>query len=603
MIGFKDQDMERVLRIVKDYGIDDRIVAGGDETNGHLALKTGDVSGNLMTAIGLVGSFVPGNDSEDWCECPAWLMPIDTDESIYDKLMSDLNITGDKALDAVAENRIKAEALEWLDGKMADGEDKAKAVEIITGICFRRYDREEPAEDKADGEESEAAADGNSSKGSRKGRGYSPKNDKEEAVNWLMDFHTPKIFDDGLLYVYDRDYKVYQTGSEAVKSILDELYPNGNGCNWNDIYETVRRKTKRKFRRRCSRDTRYISFLNGVYDLESRELIEPSEDLLITNQILTNYNPDAKCDVVDKYLASTFPNEEFRKLVIEYIGYCMYAENKAEKFLVLLGEGSNGKSTLKTFLEFTFGYDNLSGLSIKDMASRFGIGEGMVNRLVNIADDNDKTFVEECGNFKNMVTGDMVQAEYKGGAVFMYKPKTKMIVIANEMPRINDKTDGLGRRIMIAPLKTTFTDETKDRNLKDKLRTPEAAEYLVKLAIEGLHDLIDRDFNFIEPEEMKIAEREYKMENNPVLGFLDEVGITKFNIDEKGRSYKSVACVYNDYVNYCDDNGFKPVSKKSFGTDVLRERKDLIKIDHKNKVIDKTERAFAYASEAHMWGR
>ena len=55
------------------------------------------------------------------------------------------------------------------------------------------------------------------------------------------------------------------------------------------------------------------------------------------------------------------------------------------------------------------------------------------------------------------------------------------------MPRINDFTDGLGRRLQIVPFKAKFTPEGEDYDpfITDKLLSDESMQYILILALKA----------------------------------------------------------------------------------------------------------------------
>ena len=67
---------------------------------------------------------------------------------------------------------------------------------------------------------------------------------------------------------------------------------------------------------------RYINFKNGVYDIETRQLLPHSKDLLFVNQIPYNYNPNAeKCEILEAFFKNAVEDDyELRKLLIQIAG-------------------------------------------------------------------------------------------------------------------------------------------------------------------------------------------------------------------------------------------------------------------------------------------
>ncbi|MBN3585959.1 hypothetical protein JYB64_26560, partial [Algoriphagus aestuarii] len=90
------------------------------------------------------------------------------------------------------------------------------------------------------------------------------------------------------------------------------------------------------------------------------------------------------------------------------------------------------------------GPDNYSSLALEELGHRFKTAE-LFGKLANIGDDIDSEYIHSNAVFKKLVTGETVNVERKGRDPFEFNNYAKLIFSANEMPRINDRTDGLMR--------------------------------------------------------------------------------------------------------------------------------------------------------------
>src|SRR5690606_21629369 len=151
--------------------------------------------------------------------------------------------------------------------------------------------------------------------------------------------------------------------------------------------------------------------------------------------------------------------------------------------------------------------------------------------------------------------------ERKGKDPYDLENYSKLIFSANEFPRINDLTDALKRRIIFIPFNAKYSKKDKDYDpfILDKLTQPEALEYLLKLAVDGLHRLIENNGFEVPKQSLKLWE-EYEEINNPVVAFLNE-----FNIDGE-----TVEETYLKYTTWCFQSGLKPLSKNVFGREVKK---------------------------------
>ena len=305
----------------------------------------------------------------------------------------------------------------------------------------------------------------------------------------------------------------------------------------------------------------YIALKNGIYDLETDQIIPFSPDIIIKNKIPHAFNPNAYDEVTDKTLDKiTCHNPELRMLLEEMIGYIMLRRNELGKAFILTGSGSNGKSTLIDMIKHFLGADNYSSLALNELGQRFKTAE-VYGKLANLGDDISSQYIDDNAIFKKLVTGETVNVERKGKDPFDFNNYAKMIFSANVLPRINDTTDGLMRRLIIIPFNAKFSaeDEDFDPFIKDKLLTDSAMEYLLKIALEGLKRVLKNN-KFTQPEIVKKQLREYERMNNPLLVFLEENKIEN----------ESTKDVYLNYNSWCHSNGFKPLSQIQFSREICK---------------------------------
>ena len=311
-------------------------------------------------------------------------------------------------------------------------------------------------------------------------------------------------------------------------------------------------------------EANYIAFKNGVYDISTDELVDYTPDIILTNRINHNYNPGAYNELTDNTLDKIACNDkEVRALLEECVGYCFYRRNELGKAFILTGDKSNGKSTFLDLIKCILGEGNISVLDLRELGDRFSTAM-LFGKLANIGDDIGDEFLQ--GNsvaiFKKIVTGTRLKAELKGQQPFDFNPYVKLLFSANDMPRMRDKTGAVLRRLVMIPFNATFTKNDKDYDpyIKYKLIKEDSIEYLISLGVAGLKRVLENN-EFTVSQKVENAIIEYEEENNPIIAFINDVGVDAI-INQPTHD------VYLRYTVFCSQSQLQALSKIAFSKQI-----------------------------------
>lgn len=312
-----------------------------------------------------------------------------------------------------------------------------------------------------------------------------------------------------------------------------------------------------------------IAFRNGIYDLTTDSLRPFSPDVVITNRIPWDYNPEAYSELADKTLNKiACGDKQVRTILEECIGSCFYRSNTlgGGKAFILTGEGSNGKSTFIAMVQHLLNEDNIAALDLKELDQKFQ-NTALFGKLANLGDDISDEFIVNASIFKKFVTGERVQVQNKGEKPFEFNNYAKFLFSANNIPRIRDKTGAVLRRLLIVPFNAEFTknDADYDSGIKYKLQEQDVMEYLIVLGLNALKEVI-KNKGFTESSKVQEQLKEYEETNNPIIGFFEECKMESFQIENE-QSDK----VFRRYKEYCVANNFNAMSKSEFSKQICRK--------------------------------
>ena len=383
---------------------------------------------------------------------------------------------------------------------------------------------------------------------------------------------------------------IYVPGQQEIESAMIQHIPGLSRAKRTEVMSyldiLIRQNTP-------TADAGIIAFRNGLLNIHDNSFVGFTPDLIITNIIPWDYNPNAYYELTDKVMNNISCNDkEIRSLLEEMVGYCLFRRNELGKAFILTGEGANGKSTFLNMIKHLLGKKNLSVLDLKKLDDRFSTVM-LFGKLANIGDDISDEFVTDAASFKKIVTGETIDAEQKGQPQFDFEPYVKLIFSANNIPRIGKGRDSgaILRRLVIVPFNARFEEGQPGFMpfIGDDLKSQESMEYLIQLGLIGLKRVL-ANRKFTKSEAMQQELDEFEITNNPVLGFFKEVdGDEEIKIENEPTSE-----VYKHYQEYCIATNLTPMSAGEFSKQVKKHYGFVIK---DKKINNKKYRIFMKAGE------
>lgn len=327
-------------------------------------------------------------------------------------------------------------------------------------------------------------------------------------------------------------------------------------------------------KRRCYSDKgfntnrKYINMKNGTLRIEDQKLCEHTPKLRSTIQLLFSYDPKAKCPKFREFLSDLFlGDEEVISVVQELLGYCMSSDMEAQKFFILHGGGSNGKSVFCDILRCLVGEENCSALPIRELSQKFSLAD-LDGKLVNVSTENeeDKGKTYNSQQIKAITGGDTLKAERKHKDIFSLKPVCKLLFAANNLPVFNDTSYGFYRRIMVIPFEATSRKEDGSADIHILRKLKAELPGIFNFALEGLMRLRSNDYQFSTSEKIEKCSCEYGRRINPYMDFVnDSIEITDDISDTVKRTDVSAAfrkwAEDNDHSELCGISGQELWSK------------------------------------------
>lgn len=307
-----------------------------------------------------------------------------------------------------------------------------------------------------------------------------------------------------------------------------------------------------------------VNVLNGELTLQDGEwhLGPHHREYYRTSQLPVAFDPEAVARRFEIFLKEVFDGDEDASdkatALLEMMGYSLMAHCRRETFVLLLGEGSNGKSVLLKVVEALCGKENVAAVQPSNFGSVFQRAE-LCDKLVNLVTEIKQGLTIDDAALKGIVSGEVVAVERKHQDPFNMRPHATCWFGSNHRPHTRDFSDGMFRRALILRLNNKFKPELGncDTMLTDKLfsELPGILNLSLRAYAEGLKS------GFTTPVS-SLAEREaWRTTADQVARFVEDSDSVER--DPSGRV--ASAALYQRYQNWAAQEGIKAaVSHNTF---------------------------------------
>jgi len=391
----------------------------------------------------------------------------------------------------------------------------------------------------------------------------------------LIALHHFKTLQDTEEVIYYKEGYYHYEGEATIRAECERVFGEYlNTYHVNEILNHIRRSTYIK-RKELNKDLWTLNLENGLFNIKSFEFTPHAPDLITTIRMPLNYDPDAACPAIEKFISElVYP--EHVNLIKEMIGYCLYHDYTYQNWFLLHGEGANGKSKMLSLIGKFLGEENISSIGLQDLSQRFA-PVNLYGKSANVVADLSDADLKRTARLKQLTGGDLITAEPKFKNAFTYFNFAKLIYSCNKVPLTEDKSKAFFRRVIFIPFPNTFViGKNADEKILDKLTTKEELSGLLNVAIDGLKHIAGNGgfTGYLTPEE---NEELYERASNPVYGFFYDC--CEVNVEK----YVAKMELYDAFCEYCKEMRIIAFSEKKF----IQEIKLLVRLDESRISVGK----------------
>lgn len=169
--------------------------------------------------------------------------------------------------------------------------------------------------------------------------------------------------------------------------------------------------------------------------------------------------------------------------VWHYLGYCLLGDPRADCFLLIWGNGRNGKSVLLDLLEYILGSYHVPLNSEVLLARGRDKHPTSLNALrgkrIAVCSEMSAKDHWNIERLKMLTGGDSIQARNIGKDESTFKSEAGLLIVVNDVPQFGNVNTAIIRRLRM--IGTTWQPESPDESLEEKIKMWEADAVLAKL--------------------------------------------------------------------------------------------------------------------------
>lgn len=219
-----------------------------------------------------------------------------------------------------------------------------------------------------------------------------------------------------------------------------------------------------------------IAFNNGVLDLTTFEFRDGKPEDYMSFSTGIDYDPDKKYyeyeswGEVDSFIKQVLPDVEVRDYFMKHLATNLIGGNPAQKFHVMTGSGSNGKSMITNLASTSLG-DYACTVPITLFTQKRGSASAanpetirLKGRRMVTMQEPDEAVALNTGLMKLVSSGEKMYARdlFKTGVEF--EVQAKFHLACNDKPKINTTDGGTWRRLVVINFTSKFVANPTEKN-------------------------------------------------------------------------------------------------------------------------------------------
>lgn len=296
-----------------------------------------------------------------------------------------------------------------------------------------------------------------------------------------------------------------------------------------------------QFTKKVDENRSLMACANGVFDMETCEFRDGKPEDYVSFSTNVDYEPERsfkdyrEWKEIDDFMHKIYPIKRVREYQIRHLARCLHGVGN-QKFHVLTGVGSNGKSMLICLMEAALG-DYACKVPISLLTQSRGKSGAAAPEVIRLKgrrfvtmQEPDEAVPLNTGLMKELTSSEKIIARdlYAGAkSMVEFELQAKLHLACNDKPKINTNDNGTWRRFVVINHISKFVSEPNgpnqykmDMSIERKVKSEEWGRCFLNYLISTFKAHHGEELN--PPAEVLEYTNEYREENNAITKFINE---------------------------------------------------------------------------------
>jgi hypothetical protein len=329
----------------------------------------------------------------------------------------------------------------------------------------------------------------------------------------------------------------------------------------------------------------------GLKELRDDGEMYPPTGTFVPNTLVPMLNTDADAKArVFAVISGWLDSDEEAHALLRHFATALAPGWSAVKYVLLLGEGRNGKSLLLKMLQAVFGWDNVSNVTRQQIAEQSPVVTELNGKLLNIVFDGRAEYVKDSGLEKSLIAGEVIPIRRLYESVPTPVQTNALFVEGlNREPKSTDKSLALQKRLMRFQFPNVYA---LDHRFEKRMLAEESLGAFLAL-------LIDH-YVHIDDVAEKLAPTKRAMELQLEHMFVNSVGLQFLKHLEEHDTFGASGIVGTELTELVQRFQAWRIKENDLGQwaepDVLALFSPVINTDRRSKRVNGTVRKVRYVS-------